>query len=92
MTSCAALAIACAAHAVHGHGGYIDRYAAMDGGLPGRVHLVARLDHVPHDDRVHLVGRQFRALQGRAHDGRTEIDRRHVLECASVRADCRADG
>ena len=63
-----------AADAVHGHRRNIDRHAAVDSRLSGRVHLVAGLDHVAHDDRIHVAGRQFGALERRA-DRRPHRDR-----------------
>ncbi len=65
----------------------LDRNAAIDGRLPGRVHLVAGLDHVAHDDRVDIAGCEFRTLKRRADHHGAEIDRRHILQRAAICAD-----
>ena len=69
-----------------------DRDAAMDGRLSGRVHFVAGLDHVAHDDRTDIAGRQFRALKRGADGHGAEIDRRRILQRAAVCADGGAHG
>ena len=45
------------------------------------------LNHVAHDNRVDIAGREFRALKRRADSHGTEIDRRHILQRAAVCAD-----
>ena len=52
-----------AADAVDRHGGNIDRYAAVDGGLPRRVHLVAGLDDIAHHHRADFRRVKFRTRQ-----------------------------
>ena len=59
ITSCAALAIACAPEPqtrLTVIAGTFDRHAAVNGRLPGRVHLVAGLDDIAHDNRIHVAG------------------------------------
>ena len=46
-----------ATDAIDCHRRNIDRHSAMDGRLPGRVHLVASLNHIAHDDCVDLTRR-----------------------------------
>ena len=81
-----------AADAVDRHRGNIDGDAAIDCRLSGRVHFVAGLDHVAHDDGTDLTGLKFRPIQRRPDDYGAEIDRRHILERAAVGADRGAHG
>ena len=76
-----------AAHAIDRHRRNIDRHAAVDGRLPCRVHFVAGLDHIAHDDGIDFARWQFRTIERRTDDHGTEIGRRHILERAAVRAD-----
>ena len=81
-----------AADAVDRQGRNIDRDAAMDGRLPGRVHFIAGLDYVAHDDRADIARWQFRALKRRTDYYRAKIDRWHILQRAAVCADGSAHG
>ncbi len=78
-----------AANPVDRHCRNLDRDAAIDGRLPGRVHFVASLDHVAHDNRVDITGAEFRALKRRADYRGTEIYRRHIFQRAAIGADGR---
>jgi hypothetical protein len=64
----------------------------MDGGLTGRIHFGAGLHHIAHDDRFHLVGAKFCALDRAADRDSAEIRRRYVLEAAAKRTDRRSNG
>ena len=49
---------------VDGHGGDVPADAGADGALPGRVLAGPGLQHLAHDDRVHLVGLHAAGGQG----------------------------
>ena len=90
MTSCAAEAIALragAADAVDRHGGNIDRYAAMDGGLPRRIHFVAGLDHIAHHDCSDFRRIEFRAGQHRLDGHRAQVRRRYGFQAPVIGSD-----
>ena len=61
------------ADAVDGHCRDVDREAAMDGRLPGRVHLVAGLDDIAHDDTAELPGVETGAAECLPQDSRSEL-------------------
>jgi hypothetical protein len=77
---------------VHRRGRNRHRQAATDRGLARRIHLVAGLDDVAHEDAADRRGVEPRAPQCLAHDGRTEVRRRDRLERTVVGTDRGTDG
>jgi hypothetical protein len=76
-----------AAHAVDRHGGNIDRYPAIDGGLPRRIHLVAGLDHIAHHHRSDLFRVEFRAVQHRPDGNFAQVRRRYRFQAPVISSD-----
>src|SRR5262249_17921227 len=66
-----------------------DRKPGVNRSLPRGIHLVASLDDVTHDNRLHLIGAKFRPRDCRANHHRTESRSRNILERASKGADRR---
>src|ERR1700683_3504285 len=80
------------ADTVHRHGRNRHRQAATDRSLARRIHLVAGLEGVAHEEPAAGRGVEPRTPQCLAHDGRTEIGRRDRLERTVVGTDRRTDG
>ncbi len=81
-----------AANPVDRHRGDLDGDATIYCRLSGRVHLVAGLDHVAHDDGTDLTGLKFRPIQRRPDDRSAKVGRRHLLVGATVGTDRGAHG
>lgn len=64
----------------------------MDRRLARRIHAVARLDHVAHQDGVDGIGRDARALDGGAHGGGAQFDGGDGFQGSVERADGGPDG
>lgn len=81
-----------AANPVDCHRGDLDGDATIYCRLSGRVHLVAGLDHIAHDNGTDLAGLKFRPIQRRPDDRSTKVSRRHLLVGAAVGTDRGAHG
>jgi hypothetical protein len=81
-----------AANAVDRHRWHLDGDPAADCRLTGRVHLVAGLDDVAHDDRPEFGRVELRAFQDCPDRGGPELGRGRALQAAAIGADGGADG
>ena len=79
------------ANAIYGHRRHGDRQSAADGGLPRRIHPVAGLDDVAHDDRINTRAVQACPAERFPNGGRAELGRGHALERAVIGPDPGAD-
>jgi hypothetical protein len=68
-----------------------DRQAGTDSRLPGRIHLVAGLHDIPHDDGLYLLGAKLCASDRGRDCGGTEGGSRDVFERTRKGADRRAN-
>ena len=59
----------------------------MNGRLPGRIHLVARLDHVAHHDRLDLGMVELGPREHGAHRRRAKLRGRRLFQSAAECAD-----
>jgi hypothetical protein len=59
----------------------------VNGRLPGRIHLIARLDHVSHHDRLDLGMVELGAREHGAHRRRAQLGGRRLVQSTAECAD-----